>query len=90
MASSANWGRILACLEVLKVPHVLYAPKQWQAVAGVPKGSAETNKARALARCTRLFPAFNPVLPGCTVPHDGMVDAVLIAYAAMWDAKAKR
>lgn len=78
-----NYGRLLACLEVLERPYGLIRPQEWQSrVAELTRigKDAETRpkvRARIWARC---FPGAEHIefLRGA-VPHDGLVDAFLIA-----------
>ena len=37
------------------------------------------SKGLALRECKKRYPGINLVAPGCRTPHDGMVDAILIA-----------
>lgn len=52
----------------------------WKKKAGAKKKSKDT-KAMALAVCNKLFPSFDTRKnKRCSVPHDGIVDAILIGY----------
>lgn len=70
----------------LEVPYALVAPKTWQSVAwqGIPiqkknNGSNDT-KATSLLAAKRLFPKeLFLATERSKVPHDGLVDAALIA-----------
>jgi hypothetical protein len=63
------------------------APKKWQASVIQPsdvvlkegKKTKDTKKT-ALNAAKRIFPNENLVPKGKKVPHDGLVDALLIAY----------
>lgn len=83
--SNFQFGRSLGIIEgfvgakefsYLKVP-----PKTWQKIAhvGIPK--SEDKKAMSLSAAKRLFPKVDfTATKRSTVPHDGIVDALLIAY----------
>lgn len=76
----------------LKAPHLFVAPKAWQAISliGVPKifepgkeGKKVDTKAMALIAAQRLYPNADLVAGAtarATKPHDGIIDALLIAH----------
>lgn len=80
---------ILAICVVLGIPYSCYLPTQWQKVifegttVVKKKGKnakGKDNKAMALTTANRLFPHEKFLkTPRCSVPHDGMIDAVLLA-----------
>lgn len=86
-------GLVEGFLVGLKIPFILVPPKTWQkhAFLGVPiinkpleKGKkipSPDTKAMALVAAKRLFPSADLVNggPRATKPHDGIVDALLIA-----------
>jgi hypothetical protein len=53
-------------------------PQSWQKVI-LPGCKAGETKARALSRASELWPEESFILPGCRKPHDGIIDAALIA-----------
>jgi crossover junction endodeoxyribonuclease RuvC len=73
-----GYGKILGVLETLQISYDLVQPQKWQRkmIPGTKRG--ETKKA-ALAKARQLFPRESFILDSCRVPHDGIVDAVLIA-----------
>lgn len=69
-----------AFLVAFNVPHTMATPQQWQKVMweGVPKQANTKNTSLLAAK--RLFPGESFLASQrSSVPHDGMVDAVLIA-----------
>lgn len=94
IAKSADFslGRQLGIFEALCVANNLsylkVDPKDWQKMMfqGIPEMSKlvksknkRDTKAMALVAAKRLFPSVNLVLSGCSKPHDGIVDALLIS-----------
>lgn len=73
-----GYGKILGVLETVKISYDLIQPQKWQKrmIPGTKKGGT---KPAALAKVRQLFPHEKFILPNCRVPHDGIVDAVLIA-----------
>jgi hypothetical protein len=53
-------------------------PQSWQKVI-LPGCKAGETKARALSRASELWPEESFIQPGCRKPHDGIIDAALIA-----------
>jgi crossover junction endodeoxyribonuclease RuvC len=82
-----GYGRILGILETLKVPYHLVTPRTWQkkVIPGAKKGKA---KEAALIRARQLFPDRTFIPKGCRKPHDGMIDAALIAWYG-WSEHAR-
>ena len=82
-----NKGEYRGMLVALELPYMEVQPKVWQKVAweGVPlmknsKGRTDT-KAMSLTAAKRLFPNESFLATSrSSVPHDGLVDAALIAY----------
>lgn len=74
-----SYGAIRAVLECRDIRHHRKAPQAWQKVMliGCKKGDT---KPAALARVRQLWPAERWLAsPRCSKPHDGMIDAALIA-----------
>jgi hypothetical protein len=76
-----HFGEILAILALLQIPYSLVAPNRWTKVmhrnCGV-SGKDTKQKSRVVAK--RLYPKESFLATDrSSVPHEGMVDAVLIA-----------
>ena len=69
-----SWGLVRGLLRGLGYERVLVRPQAWQKVvlAGHTKGSE-------LAVASARWPGHRWVADGCRKPHDGMIDAALIA-----------
>jgi hypothetical protein len=87
MALCSTWrtfGTIDALLKYLKCPYEDVPPQKWQKHFWVrpkmPKGVKFDTKAAALAAASRKWPKQTWLAtPRSSVPHDGIVDAALIA-----------
>jgi hypothetical protein len=84
VTSLVNYGRILGMLECRQIPHTIVAPGKWTRDLGL-KATKDANgkrtKAANIALAKKLFPNETFLAtPRCKKPHDGMVDAALIAY----------
>lgn len=84
VTSLVNYGRILGMLECRQLPHTVVAPGKWTRDLGL-KATKDANgkrtKAANIALAKKLFPNETFLAtPRCKKPHDGMVDAALIAY----------
>lgn len=79
---------ILTALEVswTKVTPKMWQKEMWQGVEVIKKAGKTSNdtKAMSLIAVKRLFPALSLLeTPRCSVPHNGIVDSVLIgAYCS--------
>ena len=74
-----SYGAIRGVLESRGIRHHRITPQAWQKVMlpGCAKGDT---KPAALARARQLWPAETWLAsPRCSKPHDGMIDAALIA-----------
>lgn len=74
-----SYGAIRGVLESRGIRHHRITPQMWQKVMlpGCAKGDT---KPAALARARQLWPAESWLAsPRCNKPHDGMIDASLIA-----------
>jgi hypothetical protein len=74
-----SYGAIRGVLESRGIRHHRITPQQWQKrmLPGCAKGGT---KPAALAKARQLWPAESWLAsPRCTKPHDGMIDAALIA-----------
>jgi len=73
-----SYGHIRGALQVLDIPVVSVDVHRWQA-AMLPRGPKGTSKARALVRAQTIWPDQSWIPARCRTPHDGVVDAALIA-----------
>ena len=73
-----GYGLIQGWLRGLLIPFTLVSPRVWQKELHLGCSGADA-KARSAQAAKQLFPAAELVLPRCRKPHDGMVDALLIA-----------
>lgn len=73
-----GYGLWLGILATLKIPHMTVSANAWtkRMHAGV---NAKDSKAKSLIVAQRLWPEVNFVPEGCRKPHDGLIDAALIA-----------
>jgi len=74
-----SYGCIRGILESRGIRHHRIAPQQWQKkmLVGCAKGDT---KPAALAKARQLWPQESWLAsPRCSKPHDGMIDAALIA-----------
>ena len=74
-----SYGAIRGVLESRGIRHVRITPQAWQKVMlpGCAKGDT---KPAALAKARQLWPGEDWLAsPRCSKPHDGMIDAALIA-----------
>ncbi len=84
------YGRVLEALEALNVPYRLVDPKAWhKSVLGTPVMPSEWSRAErrkewkrlACERVHGLWPAHSlKASKRCTTDHDGMADALCLAY----------
>lgn len=75
-----GYGEILGILQALNIPFELIPPTKWTRVmfAGVPV--SYKGKDRARIAVSRLFPGIDlRASSRCQRPHEGLVDALLIA-----------
>lgn len=73
-----GFGRILEAIEIYGLPHTLVTPRDW--TKEMHRGcTGKDAKAKSLQAAQRLFPGVDFKVEGCRVPHDGIVDALLIA-----------
>lgn len=80
--SAFNFGGERAILEdaIARAGHQpqLVYPQTWQAAMLYGRADQDT-KVAAREVVARLYPDTNLILPRCRVPHEGVVDAILIA-----------
>jgi hypothetical protein len=76
-----GYGQLQGILLALKLPHTLVPPKTWTKVMHAGASGTEPKK-KSLEVAHRLFPGQNLRDPGsmrAQKPHEGIVDALLIA-----------
>ncbi len=76
---ATHFGEILGHLRAHQIPFTLVPPRTWTKVLHAGTCMKDDPKDRSLEACRRLFPKAELILPRCRNPHDGMVDALLIA-----------
>ena len=77
-----GFGALKQCLVDFGVPHEVIPAKDWQKEFGI-SGRKGNTKAQALQICQSLFPDLNLLATERSKkPHEGIVDAVLIAEFA--------
>ncbi len=74
-----RYGFLRGVITSLKISHSLVTPRAWHK-AMVKNDKHKDPKQRALATAMRLNPEFDFVPPRCKKPHDGLVDAFLMAH----------
>lgn len=74
-------GRLYAAIELCELAPIQMSPAEWHAIIGL-KHYRGNGKERSIACIRELVPTVSFVPSGCRVPHDGLVEATLIAYAA--------
>lgn len=76
----ANYGKLLGTIQTLRLPHHEVVPRTWQANLGVSRAPGEeSTKPSALRICNEIWPGADLTPGRLRVPHDGIVDALLIA-----------
>lgn len=74
-----SYGALRSICEAFGIRHHRITPQAWQKVMIVGCAKGDTKPA-ALARARQLWPDETWLKsPRCTTPHDGMIDAALIA-----------
>ncbi len=73
-----HYGEILGVLGALGIPFVTVPPKKWQARI-IGKFNKGQSKIEAYKKAKQLWPDVDFVEERCRIPHDGIVDAALIA-----------
>ena len=77
-----GFGALKQCLVDFAIPHEVIPAKDWQKEFGI-SGRKGNTKAQALQICQSLFPNLNLLATERSKkPHEGIVDAVLIAEFA--------
>ena len=73
-----TWGEIHAVLVCLGLPYTVVHPARWTKLIHTGIEAADS-KARSRIALQRLFPQINLAPPRGHKPHEGMMDALLIA-----------
>jgi hypothetical protein len=73
-----GYGKLIGMIETLGLSYELVRPQQWQKVM-IPGSKPGNSKKDALVKARQLFPNETFIQKGCRKPHDGIIDAVLIA-----------
>lgn len=82
-----GFGRLLGWVEAMGLAHTLVAPKTWTKVMHAGTSMAPAKK-RSLEAARRLFPGETFLATAKSkVPHDGIVDAILICEYAKRDLR---
>ena len=86
--STFTFGKVfgICLMAIAEYKHCLVPPIAWQKIAhqGIVRGDVPDAKRRSLIAANRLWPKESFTLSGCKKPHDGLVDAALIAYFKIW------
>lgn len=73
-----HFGELLGVITTMEIPYTLVHPATW--TKHMHQGTSMSDaKSRSLAAVKRLFPGVNLVQPRCKRPHEGVIDALLIA-----------
>lgn len=79
-ATGASFGALVGLAIACRCAVLIAKPREWQAAVGSTDAIGPDPKARALATARSLFPGRSWLASDrSSVPHDGMVDAALIA-----------
>ena len=73
-----GFGKILGVLSGLGLSHDLVSPRTWQKKM-IPGAKIGESKQAAKVKAFQLYPNESFIPTGCRTPHDGVIDAVLIA-----------
>lgn len=77
-------GILMGMVAGLNIPYTLVNPKTWQKIAWEGVSKQADNKKTSLVAAKRLFPEESFLATERSrVPHDGIVDGVLMAYYIM-------
>lgn len=78
MTIGANYGRILATLELLALPYIEVTPKVWQRALRLTGGSRAIVKEQAKILAVKRFTLMPFLFGKSKKPHDGCTDAACI------------
>ena len=85
-----NFGILLGVVATLSFSYSLVKPKTWQKVMFEGTDASDRPKSRAYAAALRRYPKFEFVPAGCRNPHEGLVDASLIAGYGMYKLRGSQ
>lgn len=79
-----HFGELCATMSLLEIPYTLVSPQKWTKAMHSNSGPAPDAKAKTLMVARRLYPKENFLATSrSTVPHKGLVDALMIAHYGM-------
>ena len=79
-----HFGELCATLALLEIPYSMVSPIKWTKAMHSNAGPAPTAKAKTLMVARRLYPKEKFLATARSkVPHNGMVDALMIAHYGM-------
>lgn len=85
--AAKNFGRLITCLELLSFNYELVRPQIWQSavakLTSLPKGEGLNSKLQARLWVKRVPAHLMVDELRHPTPHDGLVDAFLIAYSGV-------
>ena len=77
-----GYGILIGILTANRIPYTEVAPRKWQSEM-IPKAKKGGSKIEALRVAKQLYPSEKFLASDrCRVPHDGIVDAILLAEYA--------
>jgi hypothetical protein len=75
-----GFGVLIGAIAVLEIPYLLIHPKTWQKEIWTGSDKRKDPKKKSLEISRRLFPKADlRATARCKKPHDGLIDALLIA-----------
>lgn len=78
-----NFGVVEGVCDALMKPCSLVKPRIWQCAVHILEDHGINAKERSLSAVRRLYPFVNLIADRGRVPHDGFIDALLIAHYAL-------
>lgn len=79
-----GFGSVKGILTVLGIPFELVTPQKWMKVMHAGVSPELGSKERSQLACSRIFPGLDlRESPRCRKPHEGMVEALLLAEFGM-------
>lgn len=72
-----GYGWIMGVLDAFEISYQTVEPRRWKTEFGL-----NSDKAKSIDVCRKLFPAALLVPNGCRTPHDGIAEAILMAEYA--------
>lgn len=74
-----GYGILRGILATLDIPYILVGPQTWTSELHCGRQHTLKPKAKSLETAQDLFPQAKLIAQGCRKPHEGLVDALLIA-----------